>query len=106
MLSSPFLPIDHHFVSPTPSTCSSGTSGKSAEKGHFSTPTPSFSMENFVWKTTEKERIKLQDVWAKFFYKNHLADDPFFRSAIGVLRLMDQMGENQFFTENFFLASF
>ena len=22
--SSPFLPIDHHFVSPTPSTCSSG----------------------------------------------------------------------------------
>ena len=46
--SSPFLSIDHHFVSPTPSTCSSGTGGKSAKKRHSLTSTPSFSMENFV----------------------------------------------------------
>ena len=61
---SPFLPIDHHFVGPIHSTSSSGTGagGKSARK-HLLHPS--------AWKTLFarplKNRIKLQEVWAKFF---------------------------------------
>ena len=93
---SPFAPISIGFVSPSPvSPVPSMASGSSAPaKRPRTSPSPSSSRSspfdgNFI-RTTEMDKDKIRDAWAKFFFKNrlsfNLADDPTFREALDVTR--------------------